>query len=401
MNLAAELGVEVMSAGTDGDGPKGRCSAFQSVGCGRGFEFVADTRSQAWKDKRLQDLKGLAEKLMDATDTPAGFSECLGEGMRKAEQDLLELLHFWEKCDIDNPSERESKTCCELSRLAVNLTKGGADAIYLMAKDPHGTRVLQVAVKYWIQKDRKGLAECRFILDACSSCLDNYWTSPHANHVLQTVIQNMPGTLMHKLVEELLKRLPESQKEECCKCSLGPHCSCLVAGVRAARHRFGCRVLERIFEHIDTNTQVCREFIEVLTEDYQCVSLMKHNYGNFVVQVLLEHGTVEAKSKIARLVLVHHLELGRHRIGSHVVEKVLQSCSQSDRTELVSNISRSVNGLKHTRYGSFVHRTAGKCREGQGQRQAQGAGAASSSNLGNHPAAALALSAAEPFQIYQ
>lgn len=281
----------------------------------------------------------------------------------------MRLVRLWEQPTTPSTGEplqpsaylpEEYQRVCKLVRVAIDLQKGGADALFQMAKDQKGTHIMQAASK-GLNQD----GDDKYVVNQITLRLEEYWSSPHANHVLQAFIQNMPGTLFCPVVEKLLEEVTEDVE---CKCSSERPadcvCRCRMRGVLAARHKFGCRVLERILEHC-SDQPVCQQLVKVFTEEHLCVTLMKHNYGNFVMQHVLEHCGDEAKNRIATLLCRHVVVLSRHRISSHVVERAMALCSPEDRSALVSTIveCQSNGSLKNTRYGSFVHRTAGKMRE--------------------------------------
>merc|ERR1719330_235759 len=101
--------------------------------------------------------------------------------------------------------------------------------------------------------------------------LDLY-DSPHGNHVLSKIIEEVPRPALGPIVQQLE-----------------------VQGCRVvARHRFGCRVLERLVEHgtedqMSTLVDQCVEHTEELS---------RHLFGNFVIQSLLEHASPHRREMI-------------------------------------------------------------------------------------------------------
>merc|ERR1711977_211075 len=101
-------------------------------------------------------------------------------------------------------------------------------------------------------------------------------SSPHANFVIQRVIEVLPINSASFVAEELATFAAE-----------------------VARHRFGCRVLSRLVEHhlcgngTAPSTNVLID--EVLRETDQ---LIHHNFARHVLELILEHGTKVQKHKI-------------------------------------------------------------------------------------------------------
>jgi hypothetical protein len=101
--------------------------------------------------------------------------------------------------------------------------------------------------------------------------------SAHCNHVLQRCIELMRPSA----VEFVLCEIEDQQVRN------------------LAKHRYGCRVLERIIEHfsLERLTVLLDEIISHAQE------LCFDQYGNFVIQHLLEHGNDEHKEKIVTVIL--------------------------------------------------------------------------------------------------
>mmetsp|Transcript_57123 Transcript_57123/g.148722 ORF Transcript_57123/g.148722 Transcript_57123/m.148722 type:complete len:289 (+) Transcript_57123:245-1111(+) len=117
--------------------------------------------------------------------------------------------------------------------------------------------------------------------------------SPHANFVLQKFITVLsPGSLQF-IVDELLQGSAE----------------------KAAKHKFGCRVFQRLVEH-GTIKQVAQLLKPVLTD---FLALAQHQYGNYVVQHLLEYSSPEHRRRIAGLVEQNLRTLVLDPFGSAVV----------------------------------------------------------------------------------
>jgi len=125
--------------------------------------------------------------------------------------------------------------------------------------------------------------------------------------------------------------------------------------VAVARHRFGCRVLERLIEHGDEGQ--LRGVIDELI--YRAEELARHQFGNFVVQSLLEHGSEAIRCKVLVQLLPSLPYLSTHRTATHVVQQALNHCSDEGRGLLIESLLTaaspySVAELATSRYGSYV-----------------------------------------------
>ncbi|CAK0845896.1 unnamed protein product [Prorocentrum cordatum] len=105
---------------------------------------------------------------------------------------------------------------------------------------------------------------------------------PSANHVLQKCIVVLPPQAMQFILDELVA---------------GPDGRGRGIG-QAARHRYGCRVLERLVEQ--GRPEWCSVLLDALVAD--STELFVHPWGHFVIQHLLEHAPREWRRRLHRVV---------------------------------------------------------------------------------------------------
>jgi hypothetical protein len=126
-------------------------------------------------------------------------------------------------------------------------------------------------------------------------------------------------------------------------------------GAFVARHRFGCRVLQRALEHC-LSEQTEELIAEVLAEAPQ---LVRHTYGNFVIQHIIQYGTSSQVHQIIQVLLADAMRFANHRIASHVMSCALSCCSPEDVQTLTKALVRDegqLAELTRRHYGSFVVR---------------------------------------------
>ncbi|XP_048106468.1 pumilio homolog 2 isoform X2 [Alosa alosa] len=128
-------------------------------------------------------------------------------------------------------------------------------------------------------------------------------------------------------------------------------------------HPYGCRVIQRILEHCtQEQTLPILEELHQHSEQlgqYQGVSLemthktyhtgssdalFKDQYGNYVIQHVLEHGRPEDKSKIVAEVRGKVLALSQHKFASNVVEKCVIHSSRAERALLIDEVCCQKDG---------------------------------------------------------
>lgn len=127
----------------------------------------------------------------------------------------------------------------------------------------------------------------------------------HAHHVLQKCIETMRREDFQFIINELFH-------------TDGP------MGVgAAARHRYGCRVLQRLFEHCSpTQLEV---IVEHLLSD--AVELCKHTWGVYVMQHLFEHGTESQIAKLSQILTKHTAMLSADELAPSVFSKAFTHAS--------------------------------------------------------------------------
>lgn len=136
--------------------------------------------------------------------------------------------------------------------------------------------------------------------------------SPHANHVIQKVVECLPASACGFVAEELLG-----------------------VAEAVARHRYGCRVLCRLAEHHADRATSAALFEEVLHGAHY---LCRNEFGKHVLNSILEHGTDEHRTLVAKALVPNLVSHATHRAASYVVERALEFCGPPEREELTSEL---------------------------------------------------------------
>merc|ERR1719316_451250 len=216
-----------------------------------------------------------------------------------------------------------------------------------------GTREQRNEVLQWIMSATLGLAlsasGCRVVQAAVEVAGGDYrrlmtqdmhghvaelLDSPHGNHVLQKCIEVLPPDTVQFVLDELVA-FPDH-------------------GLAIAKHRFGCRILERLLEHCPA------EQTRILVEDVieNAYVLCRHPFGNYVVQHVLEYGTTTQRSGVVEALLQGGvMDLAMHRVASNVIERALVQCSAEGRRSLVGQLvtqPAETLAMASSRYGSFI-----------------------------------------------
>lgn len=158
--------------------------------------------------------------------------------------------------------------------------------------------------------------------------------SPHANYILQKFIELVPAEQLDFVVSEVEDDV-----------------------IHVARNRFGCRILQRLLEQCKL-WQVEKLIINALANG---ACLCRHQYGNFILQHILQYGSKSQRKAVADLILVDIIRLSKHRLASHIVTCALIHCSPEDvhrLTRAVLHDETELYNLSRREYGSFVVREA-------------------------------------------
>merc|ERR1719160_163036 len=197
-----------------------------------------------------------------------------------------------------------------------------------LALSAYGCRVVQAAVEVAIGEHRSEMT--RHMHGHVAELLD----SPHGNHVLQKCIEVLPPDTVQFVLNEL-SAFPDH-------------------GLSIARHRFGCRILERLLEHCPSDQT--RTLTEGVIEN--AYVLCRHPFGNYVVQHVLEYGTANQRSAVIDAILNGGvMQLAMHRVASNVIERALVECTAEGRHALVGQLVSEPSAalaMASSRYGSFI-----------------------------------------------
>lgn len=150
-------------------------------------------------------------------------------------------------------------------------------------------------------------------------CIREAAKDPNANFVIQRIIEVLPAASTKFIVDELLECVME-----------------------VAQHRAGCRVICRVIEHSPADATTAELFSRVIRG---AVVLSKHLFGHFVVQSLLEHGTVEQRHMIACAFQGSLLQESQNRSSKYVIESLLQFGSPEDKQAILHEIIGDVESL--------------------------------------------------------
>lgn len=166
--------------------------------------------------------------------------------------------------------------------------------------------------------------------------------------VVQKALEHLPLAEQTRLVQELEGHVLRCVKDQngnhviqkCIECiPLSTNAPFLASSflnqaTQLAMHPYGCRVIQRIFEHGPAE-QTSALLDELLRQPGQ---LIQDQYGNYVIQHVLERGKSEDRSRIIHYLQGHVLEYSRHKFASNVVEKCVSFGTNEQRQRLIEEV---------------------------------------------------------------
>lgn len=134
----------------------------------------------------------------------------------------------------------------------------------------------------------------------------------NGNHVIQKIIECIPNESVLHILDKFL--------------------TCVLA---LCMHPYGCRVIQRVLEYCHDVERRAR-FMEVILKS--TCQLAEDQYGNYVTQHVVEHGTNEERLQIISMVAPKIVLMSMHKFASNVVEKCLIYGSVDERDKLVQSM---------------------------------------------------------------
>jgi len=196
---------------------------------------------------------------------------------------------------------------------------------------------------------------CRVVQKALE-CLDETdlpkVLSEFQNNVLSLIHDQNGNHVIQKCIEVLSRKAKTAQeeKEETKSFFFGEQIDFIVQDVldnlaTLACHPYGCRVLQRILEYcVESQKSLALEKIN------ECLrTLFDDQYGNYVIQHVLQFGRVKDRDMVLEMVVDNGLlKLSRQKFASNVVEKLLKYGNAEQRKSVVREMLKVVDETTDT-----------------------------------------------------
>ncbi|CAJ1423544.1 unnamed protein product [Effrenium voratum] len=133
--------------------------------------------------------------------------------------------------------------------------------------------------------------------------------SMHGNHVIQKLVDYMRPADSYFILEELEKWAPLA---------------------RLAKHRYACRVLERILEQYPPDAM--KDLLDTLVTNAK--DLIFDSYGNYVLRVLVEHGPSSHKTAVTQLLMQNLRFLSKSIKGCALLYAAMSYGEDADKKQV-------------------------------------------------------------------
>jgi len=250
------------------------------------------------------------------TSTAPSRSARRRRGRRVAKAKAKSSMHILESPPIEGLSVTEEEKVELIRQLELggdvmhNAVSSILGSVLQISLEPFGCRVVQKALEVARPAEKAALAaELRNHVRLTIS-------SPHANFVIQKVIEVLPVVSTRFVAEELA-----------------------TVAAEVAQHRYGCRVLSRLVEHHLCGNSACPAVSDLIDELLlETDQLIHHNFARHVLDLVLEHGNARHKQRIAQTICSNIFHHAKNRCASYVVEKSLALCSAADSWAIASDL---------------------------------------------------------------
>ncbi|KAJ7109396.1 armadillo-type protein [Mycena epipterygia] len=230
----------------------------------------------------------------------------------------------------------------------------------------HGTQVQKTVLANTMEGHvvylSSNLYGCRVVQKAIESILPDQQASfvrELEPHILKCVKDSNGNHVIQKVIERVS---PDR---------LGFVSSFIGHVFELASHPFGCRVLQRCLQHLpDVQT---RPLLDELLHNYT-TTLMQDQFGNYVIQFILENGRPEDKALVVAQLRGRLLYMARHKFASNVCEKALIFADSDARRLLIDEImapspkpegTTPIATMMKDQYGNYVLQRALGVAEGE------------------------------------
>ncbi|KAJ4813325.1 Pumilio [Rhynchospora pubera] len=196
----------------------------------------------------------------------------------------------------------------------------------------YGCRVLQTALEVVDMDKRVSIAkELDGHVIQCSC-------DQHGNHVVSKIIECVPQELIDFIISSLSAEITS-----------------------LSAHPYGHHVIQTLLECCDEAS----DRIVMVRHILQDLFALSHDqYGNYIIQHILENGKPQERSAIIQILSGNVLKMSKHKFASNVIEKGLRFGTPQEQCHMVDEILRFTNEcdtlqmMAYDQYGNCLVQTA-------------------------------------------
>lgn len=193
------------------------------------------------------------------------------------------------------------------------LCKRFSGSIYLLSTHIYGCRVIQKLIDF--------ITDITFIISELQDHILELIASPNGNHVIQKCIDR--SIIENKI---FINNIINEFEKDC---------------ISLSQQRYGCRVLQRLFE-ISAPEKVDR-LLGIIVDNIQ--ELINDRYGNYVIQHLIQ-SNYKQKEIIFKYIISNAVELSRYKFSSNVIEKCVVNASKRELEQFLESFAQLAENNK-------------------------------------------------------
>ena len=214
------------------------------------------------------------------------------------------------------------------SEQKIQILQGIQDDFESIAKDIHGTRSIQKLISLLEDEERY------LFIEIITPHVIELIYDINGNHIIQECLKSFEKYQNEFIFDQIVKK---------------------EVLVKIATHKQGCCVIQRCIDYGDRN-----QLLGIIDEIVNNVLLLvQDQYGNYVVQYVLEKAMIEKANEITMNLLSHLISLSKQKFSSNVIEKLLR-CDGNEKKELMFDVFlgyRNVEELLKHAYANYVIQT--------------------------------------------
>lgn len=230
----------------------------------------------------------VVQKILESVD-----AETQNELIRELDQHVLE-------CVKDQNANHVIQKCIEQVNRNNNIDfiiKAFYGRVFDLSTHPYGCRVIQRMLEH-CYPDLKELTEP--VLDELMSYAEQLAKDQYGNYVLQHVLQHSNPDARDAIVDVVAKNI-----------------------LAFSKHKFASNVVERCFVATQTKQRdILLTAVVGNADNSPLVSMVRDQYGNYVIQKMLETLNVPQRNKLIRKISEYVPNIRKIAFGKHIVAKI-------------------------------------------------------------------------------